>query len=186
MNAGTYDRHIWQTVSHEAGFGSGPSTTTPSQVVTTESVLLQPDLPASAEEARRMLMPGTGVRTLRGYRRRAWQRAVGSLDGGRDTQEEVRQPEEDNTLYIVQGNDNQSVGNWPAGVDRPEHPVRDLPGRGVGDARRRGSRPRPRPRWPSVSEMSDGTGVRVREPLRRRRVARGSDVRESSRSRDPE
>ena len=189
MNAGTCDRHIWQTVSQEARFGSVPSTTSPSQVVTTESVLPQPDLPASAEEARHMLMPDTGVRALRGYRRRAWQQAVGSQDDGRDSQETVRLPEEDRTLYIVQGNDDQSVGNWPAGVDRPEHPVRDLPGRGAGDARRRGSRPRPRPRWPSASEMSAGMGVHVREPLRRRRVARGSsvgDARERSRSRDAE
>eukprot|EP00439_Symbiodinium_sp_Y106_P069813 s4417_g12.t1 len=68
MNADTYDLRVWEVIAREAEFGSGPTSTVPSQVTTAPSVLLQPDLPASLEEL--TTLPGVEEHVVMyGYRR---------------------------------------------------------------------------------------------------------------------
>ena len=132
MNAATYDRQVAAVVEREARHGSGPTQTVPSQVSTAQSVLLQPDLPGTLEELRAML-PGIGDRTLLGYRRRAWQRTAERIfhDAGHDLPPNDGM-QQDRDLMIVQRSNHSWVGNWPAGVARPPHPLRDRPRPGHG------------------------------------------------------
>ena len=171
LNAATYEARIWQTVTLEAVFGSGPTTTTPTQATTAQSVLLQPDFPQTVDELRHML-PEVDDHTLQGYRRRAWRVATAHLfrEAGSDPLGNSGRSAEDTDLLIVQRREEDRIANWPDGVERPAHPVRDLPGRHAGPGRRRQRVPRPRPRWESVGRR------------RRRRLQEQS--RERSRSRD--
>ena len=186
MNAATYDARIWRVIEHEATYGSGPSETLPSQVVSAPSVLLQPDFPSSLWELRHNL-PGTADQTLRGYRRRAWRQAMGRLfrESGRDSPAGFGPTEEDADLFLVQRREEEGIHNWPTGVPRPAHPVRDQPGRDAGVGRRRLRQLRPRPRW----SPQPWTPRRRRGSARRRGLRGGRRVqqtRERSRSRDSE
>ena len=194
MNAATYDTRVWQVITHEARFGSGPSETSPSQVVSAPSVLLQPGFPSSLWEMRNAL-PGTPNQTLHGYRRRAWRQATGRLfrEAGREPPVGIWPLEEDMDLFLVQRREEEGVPNWPDGVPRPAHPVRNQPGRDAGVGRRRLRQLRPRPRWSPQS----WSPRRRRGPGRRGSVRRGSvrrlheghrvqQTRERSRSRDAE
>ena len=167
--------------------------TVPSQVATAQSVLLQPNFPTTLPEMRDML-PGVPDHVLRGYRRRAWRRATADLVAGgmAEPYHGAAGVGEDADLMLIQRRDDQHVANWPVDVQRPPHPVRDLPGRGVGPGRRRGREMRPRPRWlPKPMERRRGRD----RALRRRERGHAStrdDVRgdagrprERSRSRDP-
>ena len=193
MNAATYDSRVWQVITQEARFGSGPSETLPSQVVSAPSVLLQPGFPSSLWELRNAL-PDTPNQTLHGYRRRAWRQATGRLfrEAGREPPVGTWPLEDDADLFLVQRREEESVSNWPDGVPRPAHPVRDQPGRDAGVGRRRLRQLRPRPRWSPQSgslRRRRGSGRRgsVRRGSARRRLHEGRHVRqtrERSRSRD--
>ena len=168
LNAATYEARVWQTVTQEAVFGSGPTSATPSQATTAQSVLLQPNFPLTVEEMRNML-PEVDDHTLQGYRRRAWREATARLfrDAGSDPPGNSGRSSEDTDLLIVQRREEDRITNWPDGDERPAHPVRDLPGRHAGPGRRRQRVPRPRPRWESVGgrrrrgPRAQGRGVGV-------------------------
>eukprot|EP00439_Symbiodinium_sp_Y106_P028299 s4182_g3.t1 len=195
MNARTYDARIWEVVVREARFGSGTTRSTPSQLVTMQSALLQNSLPTSMEELRAMV-PGVSERALRGYRRRAWRENARRLhyDGGREPRE-PRDPlagnstpgaDHDQDLLLIQRDDHQWVENWPDEEPRPPHPVRDRPGSAAGGGRRRLRFRRPRPRWmepgedpslaltiPMVGEDTEiGAGMEIGDRAVRRRAAR--------------
>ena len=198
MNARTYDARIWEVVVREARFGSGTTRSTPTQLTTMQSALLQNSLPTSVEELRAMV-PGVSERALRGYRRRAWRENARRLhhDGGREPRE-PREPlagsstsgaDHDQDLLLIQRDDHRWVENWPDEEPRPPHPVRDRPGSAAGGGRRRLRFRRPRPRWmepgedpslaltvPMVGEDTEiGAGTEIGDRAVRRRGAAGSE-----------
>ena len=188
LNAATYDARVWQAIERESAFGSGATDTVPSQVAVAQSVLLQPNFPTTLQEMRDML-PGVPDRVLQGYRRRAWQRATAALvaDGTAEPSNGATTVGEDADLMLIQRRDDQHIANWPVDVQRPPHPVRDLPGRRLGPGRRRGREVRPRPRWhPDPTARRRGRDRALRRRERGQGSARGDAVgtRERSRSRD--
>ena len=175
MNAGTYVNQIWGTITREARHGSNQTSTTPSQTAAAQSVLLQPGFPSTWDEIQYML-PNVSASVASGYRRRAWRRAVVQATGVHDGSWEDTRGDESAaaSLYIIQRDDGGRIPNWPEGVERPPHPVRDLPGRHRGPGRRRHRVPRPRPRWvdsgeaPSIGVAQSTGGVDVNTNTRRR------------------
>ena len=152
MNAGTYVDQIWRTITREASFGSNQTSTSPSQIAAAPSVLLQPGFPSTWEEIQYML-PNVSVQVAGGYRRRAWRGAVEQAIGvHHESRGDTERDGNDASLYIIQRDDEGQIPNWPEGVERPPHPVRDLPGRHRGPGRRRHCIPRPRPRWAGSGE----------------------------------
>ena len=72
LNGASVDARVWRTITTEANFGSGPSTTVPNHRVSAPIVLLNPGFPASLR-ALRDLFPDTP---------RKWLRATGAELGG--------------------------------------------------------------------------------------------------------
>ena len=99
------------------------------------------------------MLPDVSAQVAGGYRRRAWRRAVEQAIGENpESRGDTETNGTDTSLYIIQCDDDGRIPNWPEGVERPPHPVRDLPGRHRGPGRRRHRIPRPRPRWADRGE----------------------------------
>ena len=124
MNADTYDLRVWEVIAREAEFGSGPTSTVPSQVTTAPSVLLQPDLPASLEEL--TTLPGVEEHVVMyGYRRRAWRQTTGRLfrEAGRHLPVGSWVPEDDRDVVLHL---QSSVQALHARLPATTHPSRRL------------------------------------------------------------
>ena len=143
MNANTFQRNIWGAIARESEYGSGPSSSTTSQLVTSPSVVLGA-FSATVDELRQLL-PDRTASTVAGYRRRAWRVHAGRLLEGQGRLPSAgsnQEREVDSDLFLTQADPTRGIAGWPAGASQPVS--RRLGARNPGRRRLRGPRPPPR------------------------------------------
>lgn len=145
FNGNVMAGNIMDAIQHESQFGSAPSSSRPSRLALTPTVMLMPSLPQSTQAIRNQFPQSTSWATIAGYRRRLWQahvREVHEWEGLQTPQGDAESRNRDEQLFLIQRDEGTAVGFIPEGERIPGW--RRLDRRGA-TARRRGHGPRPRP-----------------------------------------
>ncbi|CAE7769205.1 unnamed protein product [Symbiodinium sp. CCMP2592] len=118
MNADMTARNVMNAIAYESTFGSGPTSSTSSNVVSSPQVWLQPNLPTSVDDVENSV-PGSAPHVIAGYRRRAWHSHVLTVyaAAGREPPVGPWPAEEDEDLFIVQADPAIGVENWPSTLE---------------------------------------------------------------------
>ena len=136
FNAAAVNRTIWQVIGQEAQYGTALSSSCTHPPRVAPELRLDPWLPRSLDELQHRF-PGADPSLVAGYRRRMWSTHVRRLyrDVGGSPPDSRGRNEDDQTLFIRQGDENTPVPNLPTATAPPERPF--LERRLMGRANRR-------------------------------------------------